>query len=165
MRLSTKLSAEQYIRSFRQQMGAFSSFGEEHFTGFFIGRFFSVTYHSGWEWNRKFTNEKNRAIGYVRDTAVGTEVRFLRFYGYSNPLSLISIFLFGFFVGLLALSGAEYHAEMNPKLLLGALFGACVMVFSALESAIAAYVTERGIYGGNILMAYLNNPADPWEQE
>lgn len=35
MRLFTKLSAEQYIRCFRQQMGSFSSFGEERFTGFF----------------------------------------------------------------------------------------------------------------------------------
>ncbi len=165
MRLFTKLSAKQYIRCFRQQMGSFSSFGEERFTGFFVGCFFSVTYHSGWEWNRKFTNEKNRAIGYVKDTAEGTEVRFLRLYGYSNPLSLVTLFLIGFFAGLLTLSGADSSGDMTPKLLIGALCGVCVMVFSALESAIVAYVTERGMYGGNILMAYLNNPADPWEQE
>lgn len=124
-----------------------------------------MAYHSGWEWNRKVSNEKNRAIGYVKDTAEGTEVRFLRLYGYSNPLSLAILFLIGFFAGLLALSGAEYHREMNAKLIFGAQCGACVMVFSTLESVIASCVTERGQYGRKVLMAYLNNPEDPWEQE
>ncbi len=148
-------------------MGAFSSFGEERFTGIFLGRFFSICYHSGWEWNRKLTNEKNRAIGYVRSTPAGTEVRFIRLYGLTNPISLASLFLFGYMFSWLIIGFHSLRNNVSPAMeeiqpIFCLVAGVLVMLAVALETALGSRLTERGQYGQSILMTHLKDPKDPW---
>lgn len=166
MKFLTDLSADQYIGAFQMQMGSFTSFGEERFTGFFVGKFFSVCYHSGWEWNRKLTNEKNRAIGYVKNTPDGAEVSFVHLYGFANPISIVLLFLLGFVFGwFLWNMHGSMQTDGSAGLIISAVCGLAVMVPVVLESVLAAYFTERGQYGHGVLMAYLRNPADPWHYE
>lgn len=165
MRLDTPLSAKEYVREFSRQMGAFTSFGEERFTGVFLGHFFSVCYHSGWEWNRKLTNEKNRAIGYVVDTPEGSEVRFLWFYGYSDPVSIALLFLLGFIAGFIVFLLNGFELTRDEGLFVGCICGALITIPLVIESALAALLTERGQYGAGVLNAYLKNPRDPWNHD
>ena len=64
-------------------------FHSERVTGIVLGRFFSVAYHSPWEWNRRITSECNRAIGYVKGTGEGTEIHFIRSRGLLSPFWLV----------------------------------------------------------------------------
>ena len=75
MRIQSQLTPREYISAMMEQMQGHFDFGQERFTGFFFGKVFSVTYHSGHEWNRRISNQKNTAIGYVRQTQGGSEVR------------------------------------------------------------------------------------------
>ena len=165
MKLQTKLSPDLYIRALYQQMGSFTSFLEERFTGIFVGRFFSICYHSGWEWNRRLTNEKNRAIGYVKRTPEGSEVRFIHLYGDTNPLSLALMFLAGFIVGGVAVGMSDGPYAEHLDLYFSVLSGLFTMIFASAGTVIASYFTERGQEGCGILLAYLKDPVDPWHHE
>ncbi|MBQ9168342.1 MAG: hypothetical protein IJX67_08060 [Oscillospiraceae bacterium] len=162
MRIESNLSPEIYIAHLKRQLGRWYSFGDERFTGFVLGRFFSIVYHSGFEENRRITNEKNRAIGYAKDTPDGTEVRFIRLYGLTNPISLAALFLLGFGVCMLLCGFREVlmadHANVKLSLICGAVYAASV----ALSTAIGACITERGLYGRGILMNCLKHPDDPY---
>lgn len=101
MKVVSKLPCSIYLYKMKQQMGRFTDFGIERLTGVVIGKFFSVTYHSGHEFNRRITNEKHRAIGFVKPCEDGTEVLCIRLAGMTNPLSLIGLFSFCFLICLL----------------------------------------------------------------
>jgi hypothetical protein len=156
----SNLSKEAYLEEFRSQVkGNYFCFGEERFTGFVIGNFFSIAYHSGYEWNRRYTNEKNRAIGFVRKNGAGCKVYAVRLRGYTNPLSLI--ILFAVFLGLFALDQQNYASGwerwFNPTNIWFALLGT---VISAGISAAAAALTERGQQGWAMVTSLLHCPDD-----
>lgn len=158
MIVSSNLSKEAYLEEFRSQVkGNFFCFGEERFTGFVIGNFFSIAYHSGYEWNRRYTNEKNRAIGFVRRNGTGCKVYAVRLRGYTNPMSLI--ILFAIYLGLFALSlrnhASGWEQWFAPANMWLALLGT---VISAGISAAAAALTERGQLGWAMVTALLHYP-------
>lgn len=145
---------ERYIRDMKSQLSNFSNFGVERFTGFIIGRFFSVSHHCGYEWNRRISNEKHRAIGYVNACDEGTKITCIRLAGMTNPLSLVLIYLFCLLLSLLAGVGDE--AFSLPGLLLYAV----ITLVAALVTAISSSVTDRGQEGSRTLTAFLLDPAD-----
>lgn len=139
-------------------MSSFADFGSERFTGIIIGSFFSVTHHSGYEFNRRVTNEKHRAIGFARPCGDGTEICCIRLAGMTNPLSLIGLFILFCFISLLR-AGIEYVPI--PHVLI---ISAVATVLTALISAICDSLTARGQEGSKILTAFLKNPTDFYSQ-
>lgn len=154
MKYNSDLSYYTYLTAMKEQMSGFMEFGIERFTGTIIGGFFSVTYHSGHEFNRRITNEKHRAIGFVRPNGTGTQVTCIRLAGLTNPLSLLS--LFGFFFLFILLKGGLETALMPELLVLDAAFTLVVALVTALTDSI----TERGQEGSKILTAFLIDPID-----
>ena len=69
MKYDSNLPYYAYLSAMKEQMSGFTEFGIERFTGTIIGGFFSITYHSGHEFNRRITNEKHRAIGFAKPTS------------------------------------------------------------------------------------------------
>ena len=154
MKVISKLPFSVYLYEMKQQMGSFTAFGNERLTGIIIGRFFSITYHSGHEFNRRITNEKHRAIGFVRPCEGGTQVSCIRLAGMTNPLSLICMFAFFFLVCLIR--GGLEVALMPELLIIDAAFTFVV----ALTTAFTDSVTERGQEGSKMLTAFLMDPVD-----
>lgn len=92
MKYDSNLPYFEYIAAMKAHMSSFMELGIERFTGTIIGGFFSITYHSGHEFNRRITNEKHRAIGFARPNGNGTKISCVRLVGMTNPLSLIGFF-------------------------------------------------------------------------
>jgi hypothetical protein len=138
----------------KQQMSSFTAFGMERLTGIIVGRFFSVTYHSGHEFNRRITNEKHRAIGFVRPCEEGTQVFFIRLAGMTNPLSLIGLFGFCFLICLLR-GGSEL--ALMPEMIIA---NVVITLIAALVSAFVSSITERGQEGSKTLTAFLIDPVN-----
>lgn len=145
------------------QMSAHSDFGGMRFTGFFAGRFFYVTHHAGYEWNRKYSNQKNAAMGYVKQTENGCEVRFLRFRGALCPMEALPLFLGCYIVGLaiFLLSGILEVLSLGLTMLICL---AAVCVLFAIVVPIKTFfesLTEESELGRQALLALLNDPQNP----
>lgn len=146
----------------RRQMSAHSDFGGKRFTGFFAGRFFYVTHHAGYEWNRRYTNQKNAAMGYVKQVENGCEVRFLRFRGAMCPLVWAPLFLLFYaietaiflYVGMWELYGIG--ALLIPLGILVAIFAFALPLETFFES-----LTEESEQGRQLLLSLLYDPRDP----
>ena len=145
---------EIYIRDMRSQLSNFSNFGVERFSGIIFGRFFSITHHCGHELNRRITNEKHRAIGYVTLSESGTSVKCIRLAGMTNPISLVGIFLF--YELLLLLMDGGSLAFSAPAIIVGVV----MTLLIALATAISHSLTERGQEGSRTLTAFLIDPVD-----
>ena len=154
MKYTSELPPSIYLYEMKEHMSGFLEFGMERFTGIFIGRFFSVTYHSGHEFNRRITNEKHRAIGFVRPRENGTEITCIRLAGLTNPLSLIVLYSFCFLMFLLA--GGMEMAQMPLVWWICAGWTLAV----ALGTAFTDSITERGQEGSRVLTAFLIDPID-----
>lgn len=154
MKYTSNLPCSIYLYEMKQQMGSFTEFGMERLTGTIIGSFFSVTYHSGHEFNRRVTNEKHRAIGFVRPDGNGTKVSCIRLAGMTNPLSLMAIFGIGF---LSYLIGGGLELALMPEIL--ALNAGMTLVI-ALVTAFTDSITERGQEGSRVLTAFLIDPVE-----
>ena len=152
MRFESQMSHADYLAAMKEQMSSFSDFGLERFTGIIIGSFFSITYHSGFVSNRRITNEKHRAIGFVAPTRSGVNVHCIRLAGMTNPLSLLSMYCFCFVVSVLV---SDLQTALLPQCL--SFFGTltCIM---AMITAIASSITVRGREGARILSGFLLNP-------
>ena len=154
MQIQTKFSPKEYMRALRGRLGSFTDFGCERFTGIVVGRFFSVTHHAGHEWNRRITNERNSAVGYVKETPDGAKVCCLRQKGWTTPQALLLMLTMCVVILLIASRGM---IEMNTliKLTLG------MTAFMALFTAVCDSFTERGIQGEQELYALLYDPSNP----
>lgn len=154
MKVISKLPCSLYLYEMKQQMGSFTAFGIERLTGIVIGRFFSVTYHSGHEFNRRITNEKHRAIGFTRPCKEGTQIFCIRLAGMTNPLSLIGLFGFCF---LLCLLRGGFELALMPEMIFANI---AITLIAALASAFLSSITERGQDGSKTLTAFLIDPVD-----
>lgn len=154
MKVISKLPCEVYLYEMKEHMGGFTEFGIERFTGIIIGRFFSITYHCGHEFNRRITNEKHRAIGFVRSCENGTQVSCIRLAGMTNPLSLIGLFGFCFLICLLR---GGFELALMPEMMIA---NAAITLVAALITAFTDSITERGQEGSKMLTAFLIDPVD-----
>jgi hypothetical protein len=154
MKVISKLSCSVYLYEMKQQLGSFSAFGTERFTGIIIGRFFSITYHSGHEFNRRITNEKHRAIGFAWPCENGTEISCIRLAGMTNPLSLIGLFIF---CNLICMLRGGLELALMPEMMIA---NAAITLTAALITAFTDSITERGQEGSKMLTAFLVDPID-----
>ena len=152
MRLWSNLSKQEYLRAMKGSLESMISFsGEERFHGIVWGSFFSVTHCAGHELNRRVTNEKNRAIGFVREKDGRTEVSFITLKGMTNPLSLVMIYLLHLVIVLFA----------DPMMLALDQIWLYCLISTAVVAGITAVtdtLTERGWEGYCILLRMLEHP-------
>ena len=162
MKLFSQLSAKAYLHTMRSQMRSHMEFGAERFTGFFLGNVFSVTYHSGYEFDRRYNNPKNSALGFVVKRESGCSVHFIRLKGALNPpaflmLSLI-LTLMLLFSGMA--NGIPVYAPEFLLLCAGLGFGS--MAIAAPISALFECFSERSAEGARILLSFLQDPTSPY---
>ena len=74
MKVHSDLQPTEYLQHLRSNLGPWYAFGDERLTGFVIGKFFSVVYHSGYEWNRRATNEKTVQLALSARTVQGQKL-------------------------------------------------------------------------------------------
>ena len=157
MRIESPYAPKEYLSNLKFNMSGHFEFGCERFTGFFLGRLFYVTYHSGYEWNRKITNQKNAAMGYIRRTETGSEVRFLRFRGVLCPLELIPTYL-PILLMILYLNSQEVYAPGKFRFMM--IFYHIIMAILVPISALMESMTERSEDGRRTLLSMLMDPKD-----
>ena len=153
MRLQSTHTPKEYKRAMKERMGSRFAIGSERFTGTFIGRVFYVTHHAGYEWNRKYTCQRNAALGYMKKAETGCEVRFLTFQSFLCPTVLIPYLLLIAILGIFAFPGI-FHMP-------GLLIVECIialgmpLVYTAIE-----ILTDGSIEGRKCLLGLLADPAD-----
>ena len=160
MRITSPLPQKAYLTAMKDQMDGHFNFGTERFTGFFLGSCFYVTHHSGYEWNRKYTNQKNAAMGYVRKAEEGCEVRFIRFRGLLCPSQfLLEVLLLVLcWISIMLAEGIW----IPNAFLIGLGISFAVTTISAPIATLFESLTERSEEGRRILLAFLLDPTDPF---
>lgn len=164
MKLHSALAKEKYLSALKDRMSDHTDFGVERFTGFFLSSCFYVTHHAGYEWNRKYTNQKNAALGYVKSAENGCEVHFIRFRGAMCPAVFLPMFLIAYvcFFALFCYSGltAEYGIGTSSLISLGIIgipFAIAVPITTFFEC-----MTEKSEEGRKCLISLLYDPCDPY---
>lgn len=160
MKIHTQLSKKQWLCSMKENMGSFTTFGEERFTGFFFGPVFRVTYHSGYEWNRRITNQKNTAIGFVKKSDTGCEIRYIRTKGLLYPSGLLMYW--GIICAIAGITASLSNPQMAGELfLITCAIAFVVMVITAPLTALFEAFTDESEEGRKILLTTMIAPDDP----
>ena len=156
---STHSKAE-YIEALKENMSGHFELGTERFTGFFIKNWFHVTHHAGYEWNRRYSNQKNAAVGYVKETENGCEVRFVCFKGALVP----SQFLLMLALTIPLILIMAFLEGITDENIIRSLMWFCLIsiIPAALITTFFESVTERSEEGKRILLALLIDPKDPF---
>ena len=149
MIIRSELPYKQYLFELKNNLDGIFEFGEERVAGTVIWRFFSITSHAGYEWNRRITNEKQRAVGFAKLDGDGTKIYCIRLAGLTNPISLVALFLLCMVISLFKMEGFSV-AALQISLL--------TTVITAIISAIGDSWTERGHEAYRTLTAYLVDP-------
>lgn len=153
MVIFSSMTKKSYLLSLRCKMSASSDLGQKRFTGFFLGSCFYVTHHAGFQWNRKITSQKNAAIGFVKDTENGCQVRFLTFRGIFCSLVFLPVFLV--FLLMSQFMGAVNGAPMDVSLFLGLI----IMAVYAPLATLFEVMTEESEEGHCLLLSLLHDPS------
>ncbi len=156
MVFSSSLSPKTYLSAMGNHMGEFLDFGSQRFTGFSLGPVFYVTFHSGFEWNRRITNQKNAALGYVKAVETGCEVRFLRFRGFLCPLQFLLYLVLSELIVLC--SGIAPEIGFWPAMAVG--FD--INLFLAPLETLMESMTDESEEGRRTLLSFLQDPSDPY---
>ena len=148
--LESALSREDYISALKQTFRSPFQLWDERVCGTVLGPFFSVAYHSPHEWNRKITDEVNRAWGYVRQTNGTTQIYFIRGKGNLSPFwiavyALICYIMFLFSFG---------HEAVFPWVSLALSLVICII------TAFGSLITEAGAAGFHEVTRLLQHPED-----
>ncbi len=159
MKIHSEHSVDAYLYELRQNFGSSTDFGVERFTGLVLGKFFCVTHHCAWEWNRRITCEKNTAIGYVKKSDNGSDVRFIKTKGDLRPQILIPILLICAFIAWLVVTFMALEIVAFLQIF-------CFLyqfeLLRAILTAIGSSITEEGRTGKRIIISLIKNPKDPY---
>lgn len=148
--LQSDLSRKEYLSKLKQTFRNPFLLFDEHVSGIIIGPFFSVAYHSPYEWNRRITSECNRAWGYVKDVDGKAYVRFIRGKGMLSPFWIL---FYATVVYLLLFLQFGHETEF---LIAGIGISLCACIVTAFQSV----VTEAGEAGFHEVTRLLLHPED-----
>ena len=158
MIIQSNLQAKDYLPALRGQIDNRITFGQEHLSGFVLGSVFSVTYHSGYEYDRRYSNPKNSAIGYVRETENGCEAHFLHTTGLLYPFGYLLMML-----GTAAFYFCFVLANHAPEMLAAPIILGFTFLFPLLPilvSAVFESFTDRSLDGAATLFRIMRDPKD-----
>lgn len=160
MKLQPKQSAKDYLASLSGRMDSVSNFGTERFTGFHIGKFFYVIHHSEYQYDRRFTNPKNAALGYVKDTENGCEISFLKFKGILCPSQFFLYYIITILLGII-IYGIKLVNELSLAVVLLAIYTPLFILIGSVYAFIES-MTDRSMDGEAALLALLEDPDNPF---
>ena len=160
MVLHSEHSKKAYLSALKGNMSGHFDFGSERFTGFFIGSFFYITYHSGYEWNRRITNQKNAALGFVKKAEDGCDAHFLRFKGLLCPLVFLPTYLVVIFASILTNAPTGFGDPVFMRTCF--LITLVVMAIAAPLYTLMEACTDASIEGHSILLSLLTDPVDAY---
>lgn len=156
--IESDLGKKKYLaelrRSFRNPFLIF----DERVCGIVVGPFFSVAYHSPYEWNRRITSECNRAWGYVRERDGKTEVRFLLGKGLLSPFWILFYTTVCLCIFFCAMGRNGWTFSDIGEFWLVALIGVVMSLIACGVTAIESSLTEQGMQGQNTLIYLLEKP-------
>ena len=159
MRISSSLTPEKYLTAAKLRMSGHFEY-HERFTGFFFRSFFHITHHAEYEWDRRYKSPKNAAVGYIKKTEDGCEIRFFTAIGLLCPAQFIFYFLF---FSVVLISGLAWRGILDD---VGLPVSICISFFAtlfpALISALFEGATDRSWEGRDALLALLEDPTDPF---
>ena len=90
--LCSPQSPQDFTASLRAHLAP-SGVQADHYEGWFWGNFFSIGYVSAGAAARKYHPVRNRILGWVRPTDQGCQIRWFRFQGCTDPISLTTLYL------------------------------------------------------------------------
>ena len=158
--IESAYSPTEHLDAIKENMSGHFEFGAERFTGFFFNNWFHVTHHAGYEWNRRYTNAKNAAVGYVKKTENGCELHFVCLKGLLIPAQFLSLLVLLIpLVFLMAMSQGITDEGIIGRVLLFEFIAAIPL---SLIGTFFESVTERSEEGKRVLLALLLDPKDPF---
>ena len=87
--INSDLCKDDYLSALKCTFRSPFQLWDERVCGVILGPFFSIAYHSPHEWNRKITDEVNRAWGFVKEADGKTQVCFFRGKGNLSPFWIL----------------------------------------------------------------------------
>ena len=148
MRVLTELTVTEYREQFREALDSWLAFGSERFTGWMIGKFFTLNYFSGREFMRRNYPISNKAMGFIREKDGKAEVCFLTFMGITDPVSFLLMYLGCLIV--LKISEVPITIGWWLSLLWYGAFALMTFLFTALS--------ETGSEGNKMLKVFVERP-------
>ena len=112
--------------------------GQERYVGKVLGGFFRIAYYSGKEFGRRLYPIKNTLTGFSWEKDGQTEIRYFLFYGLTDPLSLISIYL----GTLVVLAAALLSQDLSLKGIF--LWALCWTAAIGALTFLISYLSESG---------------------
>lgn len=148
--LYSDLSKREYLRSLKKTFRSPFLLFSEHVSGITIGPFFSLAYHSPYEWNRRITSECNRAWGYVKEIDGKAHVRFVRGKGLLAPswFLIYTVLCYGIFL---------LYGVYEPVFLL---ISCGIALVACLATAFQSIITEAGEAGFHEVTRLLLHPEE-----
>lgn len=157
MQIITSIERKKYLRELRGQTESWFAFGQRRFTGIVLGNFICITSHSGYEWDRRFTCHKNRAIGFVKETDEGCKVSVITTAGFMDPISIL--LLYGSYLFAFTYRSGQFTPDLTVHI-----FAIVSAVISAVISYVVDSCTQRGRESYDDLVVLLQNPVPVWEE-
>ena len=154
MRYIVPLEKKYYLRELSQQLEGLFGGWSEGFTGVILGNFIYVTHNAGFEWNRRISNERSHAIGFVAKHKDGCSVNVVFTRGNLDPCSLVFTYLICIVLHLIAGYG-ELHGDAYW-------ISAVATVVTGLITWFQCWFTERGQAGMYELRLLLQDPRRFW---
>lgn len=160
MRIISSLEKKKYLRDLRAQMESIFAFGEPRSTGLVLGNFFYITRHAGYEWARKYSNEKHRAIGFVTGRSDSCAVNVICIPGHLDPVSLVLYYLLCMVVFVIH----DAQTVGSPNYLTASIWAVVCSLAAGFISAAVSCFTDRGRTAYADLVTLLRNPVPIWEE-
>jgi len=149
-RLESELSRNAYLSALKRTFRSPFLLFDERVCGIIVGPFFSIAYHSPYEWNRRITSECNRAWGYVKEIDGRVCVRFVRGKGLLTPswFLLYTLLCYGIFL---------LYGVYEPVFLA---ISCGVSLVGCLATAFQSIITEAGEAGFHEISRLLLHPEE-----
>lgn len=158
--LESDLSKSEYLSEIKRSFDNPFLIFDERVCGLIIGPFFSIAYHSPYEWNRRITSECNRAWGYVIERDGKTEVNYLLGKGLLSPFWFLFYAMVFLCMFLLAMGRNGWAISDAGEFWLVSLVGVVISLIVCGVTAIESSLTEQGRQGQNTLIYLLEKPEE-----
>ena len=157
MFIQSSLSPECYRNAIKASLRNFSNPFCDHFTGFFIGKWFYLSHHGEREFGSRITPHC-AAVGYMKETEKGSDIHFLSFRGLFCPSR--------FLVHLLICIGiCLMHPGFKPYPVVDILIGIFIALGCATFYTLMEITIQRSKDCYDALMELMDDPIAPFRDE